>query len=148
MTEHCSYHVLMPMCAACGEDKESSEFGPDKRKRNGLKSRCYTCLRVTDRSRYHAEAIPRRAYALDKYYAAQREIFELFGGRCAVCSEADWTVLSVDHIHGDGYLEGPARGGVRNYNRVRMNPERYQLLCANCHRRKTIADRQRKNGAP
>ena len=77
---------------------------------------------------------------------------ELLGGECLCvdpmgCGGDDWSVLQFDHINGDGHRDRKDHN-ARGYNSIhkerRMYGEafvrsKYQLLCANCHVRKTLA---------
>ncbi len=67
------------------------------------------------------------------------------GGGCADCGETDVTVLQFDHIRGDGHCEGDRRrGGKTTVSWILAHPEeakdKYQVLCANCHMRKTARE--------
>lgn len=62
---------------------------------------------------------------------------ERLGGKCASCGEADHDVLEIDHIN-------PIHGQLQRHNSNEIyyqlidgSNENLQLLCANCHRRKT-----------
>ena len=63
----------------------------------------------------------------------RKNIIDFLGGVCSVpgCGVTDCRMLEVDHVRGDGKSD---RG---NITRVKRNPDRYQLLCANHHRVKT-----------
>ena len=70
------------------------------------------------------------------------------GGCCLHCGIKDLRVLEIDHITGDGDLERPnGRGNAGTFQRKQIQlilktplselADRYQILCANCHRIKT-----------
>ncbi len=66
------------------------------------------------------------------------------GGKCAACPETDYVVLQLDHINNDGNTERTQKGESREkMSRAIIAGERddIQVLCANCHARKTIADK-------
>lgn len=85
----------------------------------------------------HPEEHRRRC--LQKYRDTRDRAIARLGGRCACCGETMATMLHIDHIHNDGYLEGRGR---RSYTLARKvlgaeNPSRkYQVLCANCNHSK------------
>ena len=57
------------------------------------------------------------------------EILELLGGCfCKECGFSDWRALQIDHIEGGGHEERKKQKEI-----VKKNPERYQVLCANCN---------------
>ena len=82
----------------------------------------------------------RRLYQRARYARKRIEILEFLGGRCAHCGFDHPKALQVDHIQGGGNKErkkiAPTSGGLTAsvlWNLVMTNPEKYQLLCANCN---------------
>jgi len=61
------------------------------------------------------------------------------GGKCTRCPETDQRVLTVDHINGGGSAERKKYKGTSYYYHVLKTFSNgvYQLLCANCHIKKT-----------
>jgi len=60
---------------------------------------------------------------------------------CAVCRENDPIVLEFDHIRGkDSDVARLVADGV-SIERIRKEISRCQVLCSNCHRRKTALER-------
>lgn len=55
-------------CIKCGWQPIAS-FGKDASKKNGLQTRCKTCINAYLRGRYHEDINASRKYCLDKYYA-------------------------------------------------------------------------------
>ena len=53
--------------------------------------------------------------------------------KCIRCEEKDVDVLEFDHIE-------PILQRERSFYGVKLHPELYQLLCANCHCKKTRED--------
>ena len=80
--------------------------------------------------------------ARKRYLKRRRLAFALGGGSCQCCGEADEAFLEVDHVHNDGNLHRRFTGGIRAIiSRVLKDnhwPSNLQLLCANCHKAKTI----------
>lgn len=77
-------------------------------------------------------------------------IRQLLGGRCRCidpvgCAGDDMRVIQIDHVHGDGFKHRKVGKGYHGaYKELRLHGEafvraKYQLLCANCHVRKTLA---------
>jgi hypothetical protein len=55
-------------------------------------------------------------------------------------------VLEIDHVNGGGHAErraGIKHGTRRYYDLIAANPSEYQLLCANCHKIKTLENSER-----
>lgn len=61
------------------------------------------------------------------------------GGRCVICGERDYIVLEFDHINEDGAARRHAGWTIGKYLRHHDVAREHglQLLCANCHARKT-----------
>ena len=79
---------------------------------------------------------------LSSYYEKRKEMFNCIikhhGKRdyhCFCCGEKEFYYLEIDHIYNDGYKDR-ARGRSISVNLIKENPERFQLLCSNCNKRK------------
>lgn len=87
------------------------------RKRNGAKLKKY----------YKQYRLLKREEALDSFIEK----------KCASCGIEDLRVLQVDHIEGGGWKERKLMGGgsycTQLPDLIRRNPDKYQLLCANCN---------------
>lgn len=61
-----------------------------------------------------------------------RQIFDIYGWKCACCGEDNVGFLTIDHINGFGTKE--RRQGI-NLKRVRDERDltKYQILCFNCN---------------
>lgn len=62
----------------------------------------------------------------------------VLGGCCSGCGIDDERLLDIDHIDGDGRIERLTLGSYAILGRVLSGSSGYQLLCANCHRIKTL----------
>ncbi len=87
-----------------------------------------------------------RAAAKKTYHDLRNEIITGFGAACAQCGIDDVDVLQIDHIFGGGGRRRRELGTNKEYRiiRDRMNNKKdfqifrdIQLLCANCHHKKT-----------
>lgn len=56
----------------------------------------------------------------------------LLGGKCAECDNNDMRTLHFDHINNDGNVDRKQNGRTV-VKQVFKNPNRFQILCANCH---------------
>ena len=62
------------------------------------------------------------------------EALKFLGGKCVKCGFSDVRALQIDHISGGGNKEYKKHGGMYGvYKNVLLEPEKYQLLCANCN---------------
>lgn len=70
----------------------------------------------------------------------RRRALSILGGKCVKCGEDDPAVLDIDHKLGGGTRERRAGRHHRQLWRAIINGSAdtnlYQILCANCHRRK------------
>lgn len=73
----------------------------------------------------------------NKYRAAA---LDALGGCCMECGNDDPRVLEIDHADGSGGQDRKRRSKVSILRSVVTNHSDYQLLCANCHRIKTIVN--------
>lgn len=66
----------------------------------------------------------------------QERFFLVYGGKCALCGEADKIVLTLDHVRGDGAHERRqlGKGPARHWKKAadHYDPEKYRILCHNC----------------
>lgn len=90
------------------------------------------------------------------YFKARRKAMDLLGGKCVACGEDDYDVLQFDHIEpvfrrSNGLADGkPCKGhGHAHSHILRLdNPaEVYQVLCANCHAKKSASEKVRNETA-
>lgn len=133
------------LCTRCGEDKPESDFLRDNR--TGKPRRpCKVChyeitaaWRARNRERW-AKAVQDNAQRREQ--RMRDEMIAAYGGKCAQCGEADPDVLELDHVSGNGAQHREQVAGARNRSikywlRANNYPPGFQLLCANCHRRKS-----------
>jgi 5-methylcytosine-specific restriction endonuclease McrA len=96
---------------------------------------------------------PEEARARDRRYpAAQRlrqrraneqavsRLFAVLGAWCRFCGETDRVVLQVDHCIPVGRRHGGVASLWRRLRLGKESPHNLQVLCANCHARKTAIE--------
>lgn len=67
---------------------------------------------------------------------------EFLGDKCTKCGFKDWRALQIDHIDGGGTQQTKGWSQSRLFEDVRSNPQKYQLLCANCNSIKRIENNE------
>ncbi len=94
------------ICNKCGEEKERSSFGNNKRSRDGLMHECKSChvIRTTKKYQENGGYNPNWRF---KRHGISKEIFEAMlesqGGGCAVCRQlTDKMCIDHDHAHCSG----------------------------------------------
>jgi hypothetical protein len=102
------------------------------------------------RQAYRKNNIEQHRQSNRDYFARVRAAtLKVLGGKCGGLDCYGWgqdsQVLQIDHVAGDGAHDRELRGvsnGPALLRAVRKNPDRFQLLCANCHVRKTLANKE------
>ena len=87
---------------------------------------------------YHSHKKECAEYQARYFQKVKQEVVDLYGGRCDTCRETDLIVLELHHIDHDGSEERKEIGmgpSMYRHARKKYNPLKYQILCANCHRR-------------
>ncbi|MBU1031971.1 hypothetical protein KKE03_03565 [Patescibacteria group bacterium] len=135
----------MKKCNRCKEEKDLGQFN-FKDKVKGLRQyQCKNCSRLYVRSHYEKN----RKYYLLKASKRNKKIrndirayiwMHLNSHPCVDCKEKDPIVLEFDHIS-DKIAHISTM--YRNYTlgKVKLEIEKCQIRCANCHRRKTAKER-------
>lgn len=129
-------------CDRCGELKALAEFA--WRRKNGAQRQdnyCRACRTQYQREHYekHKELYVERSGRRNKQLAAERAKYmvELFRTRpCADCGETDPLVLEFDHLVDKKFNVG-AGMRERSLQSVRDEIAKCDVVCANCHRRRT-----------
>lgn len=112
-------------CPGCERERPVRFFNHDMQAADRVTKECADCRSKT-RSTLYSER--RRKFVQDE-----------MGGECERCGFSDdWRALQIDHVNGGGSAESIGSSESAKYQRVRDNPEKYQLLCANCNAIKRI----------
>lgn len=84
-----------------------------------------------------------REYSYSKRVRNRLEVLNALGGKCIRCGIDDWRVLQIDHINGGGNKERKQVTSIdRYYKDMLLTPEKYQVLCANCHQIKRYEEKE------
>lgn len=132
-------------CSRCDTVKPAASFGRSSRKASGLQDWCRGCIASYQRE-YRQRPEYRRArraqVAEAKRVAAEAVWRYLSEHPCADCGEADPVVLEFDHVYGDKLdaISSLVMKGAP-WHRIAAEIEKCVVRCANCHRRKTAAER-------
>lgn len=98
--------------------------------------------RTYDRARYHANLEETKAKQRAYRQSIKRAVFSLLGDTCARCGYADLRALQLDHIVPMWKTGGRDRSAdsLREWRRALIEPDVFQILCANCHMIKTFTE--------
>lgn len=84
-----------------------------------------------------------REYKQSRRVRERLEVLSALGGKCVRCGVDDWRVLQIDHVNGGGTQERrQAKSIARYYKDMLLSPEKYQILCANCHQIKRYEEHE------
>jgi 5-methylcytosine-specific restriction endonuclease McrA len=77
-----------------------------------------------------------KKYMLERYYKRKKEVIEYLGGVCKVCGATE--KLEIDHKdpYTKNFVVSKALAGWSK-SRLMKEVEKCQLLCTDCHRKKT-----------
>jgi hypothetical protein len=132
-------------CGRCGALKAEDEFAWRRKARGQRDNLCRPCR--SDYHREHYEANRQRyvdqARARKQALAVERTTYliEFFKTHpCVDCGEEDPVVLEFDHLADKSFSIGQALP-YRNWQRILEEIAKCEVVCANCHRRRTARRR-------
>lgn len=88
---------------------------------------------------YLGPSLYARYYTMINRKIVRDRILSFYGNKCGHCGFFDVRALQIDHVNSDGNKErgtgkkNLAAGNIKYLHKVLKEPERYQLLCANCN---------------
>lgn len=132
-------------CYRCGELKPAEEFAWRRKAHSQRDSFCRPCRAAYKQEHYAAN---RQRY-IDKAGARKRELalqrtrflIEFFKvNPCVDCGERDPVILEFDHLRDKSFAIGTALSG-RNWDSILREIAKCEVVCANCHRRRTAQRR-------
>ncbi len=137
----------MKTCSKCAKSLKEDAF-PYRNKAKGTRqSACKECLAVAVRAHYHANKsaykarnkVKNKIHRQDTRARLKQYLTE---HPCVDCGESDLAVLDFDHVKGkkEFSIAQAQRLGV-SAARLAREIAKCEVRCANCHRRKTAAER-------
>ena len=131
-------------CSSCRELKPLEEFHLDRGRRDGRQNFCKPCNIAVNKRWYreHPEARPER---MDEYNRVRRrgrhrEVWAyLCEHPCVDCGEDDPVVLEFDHLRDKVDNISKMASLKRPWSVILEEIEKCEVVCANCHRRRTAA---------
>lgn len=136
----------MPVCIKCGEEKVEEQFSWRWQAKGVRQKACKACRKI-EISQWYERHKEEHLLNVRKNTDAQRQILReyitayLGQHPCVECGESDVIVLEFDHLSDKerAISEMIARGV--SIEKLQREIEKCQVLCANCHRRKTAKER-------
>ena len=138
----------MKICSKCKVEKSKDEFHKRANIPSGLKSWCKICSKEHEQNKSNNDKKERYKKLKEnekvrrlKLFDKLREYTDQKGG-CQKCGEKDYVVLEFDHRDRES-KEFPIAEGVgkcMSWERLLQELSKCDILCANCHRRKTAEE--------
>jgi hypothetical protein len=139
--------MAQKQCNHCLEWKDEEEFSW-RYKYLGVRNRsCKDCQSGFNKSYYQGDTYERHKEDIKERKAAARETAKdfvyqyLLTHPCEMCGETDPIVLEFHHVGGKDMTITTMTGGGYSMKRIREEISKCRVLCSNCHRRVTAAER-------
>jgi len=133
-------------CYGCGLTKVANDFAWRRRARDQRDTYCRPCRSAYKAKHYRAN---KARYIENARVRGQRErlrrtkyLIDYFRfNPCADCQESDPLVLEFDHL-GDKSFDIGANFTYRSWESILAEMAKCDVVCANCHRRRTARRRR------
>ncbi len=137
--------IVEKVCTKCSCRKNLSLFPAREKSKDGHASWCRACFKVNWENRYYENhSHYRNSHNKSRNQIREqnaRKIFEyLMKHPCLSCGESDPIVLEFDHR--DSFDKTENISNLINHSswkRIESEIQKCDVLCANCHRRKSAA---------
>lgn len=133
---------MLLICSRCQVAKDESEFNWRRKERNQRDTYCRPCRAAykaehyaANRTRYISQAMARRqSLRLER----NRFLVEYLRDHpCMDCGEDDPVVLDFDHVRGEKLFMVSKGLTDRSFDALLAEMAKCEVVCANCHRRRT-----------
>lgn len=133
------------ICTKCKGEKDLLLFSARKKSKDGCASWCRSCYKTNWDKRYyenhqHYRNSHNKSRSKIRQHNAQKVFEYLRSHSCINCGESDPVVLEFDHRNGDDKIESISNLiRASTWERIEAEIQKCDVLCANCHRRKSAA---------
>lgn len=133
-----------PRCCPPDAALPIDRFGPNRARHDGVQPHCVACMADATRVSHRAAGDRRRTSVRARGRRVREENRQrlfgfLQGRRCTDCGEDDPVVMEFDHVDGSSKERAVADmlGGGYSWERIEAEIGKCEIVCANCHRRRT-----------
>lgn len=133
------------VCSKCKISKNKSEFRVNKSKKDGLQNYCIPCDKENQKQWYlknsekHREKNSKRTKETTKI-SRQYVLDHLKDHHCVECGEADPIVLEFHHLRDKSIGISKLISQGYSLDTLKQEMDKCEVLCANCHKRKTAKE--------
>ncbi len=134
------------ICTKCKCEKDLLLFSAKNTSKDGRASWCRTCFKANWEKRYyenheHYRTSHNASRNKIRDQNAQKVFEYLANHSCVNCGESDPIVLEFDHRNRNDKIENISNLVTHSsWERVESEIQKCDVLCANCHRRKSAAE--------
>jgi hypothetical protein len=128
----------MKKCSKCKTEKELSEFGVARSRKDGLNYWCKGCCKTYSQENDTCKAL-RSRLRNDRVMAENIEKLLLYfiDHPCVKCGETDPVVLEFNHIDPSTKKKNVSQLMRYNWSTIQKEIDKCECVCANCHKRIT-----------
>lgn len=146
--QHAMHRTVKRCPRCCPPDVELpiDRFGPNRARYDGVQPYCAACMSDATDASHARDGARRRAWVRSRTARVREEnrarmMAFLSQQSCADCGERDPVVLEFDHRDGAEKTRDVCLlvGGGYSWERVVAEMVKCDIVCANCHRRRTAA---------
>jgi len=133
----------MKLCNKCNKHKLETEFSWRNKPKGKLNVWCRECMKAYDKNRKSDPDFmsTRKKQVAKRRHGLRKKLIDYLNQNpCIECGETDHIVLEFDHLRDKSFnvSDGVKRGYA--WDTIKKEINKCQVLCANCHRRKTAKD--------
>ena len=135
----------MKKCNTCKTSKKLSDFNKNSSKKDGLQGHCRDCQKKKSKKFYRENKVSQRKSIKKNQKRRIKEAKDfiykyLIDHPCKECGENDPVVLEFDHLKDKKKSVCFLTQNGYSISSIKKEIEKCQVLCANCHRRKTAKE--------
>jgi hypothetical protein len=133
------------ICPTCKTIKKFNEFNKNKKRKDGLQSYCKQCQSEYEKDYYKFIDKDRRAINVKARIDRIQEWLTSYKQtqKCQKCDNSDFRVLEFHHKENKVFNIGDATQNGYGIDRIKIEIDKCQCLCANCHRILTYEERKK-----